>query len=125
MLAADLAVVEALDVRLADQAVLRDACVAERRLVLAEGDPRRLRAVVLRRVHGERSPAAADVEHLVAGADQQLAADEVHLVVLALLKRVLLVAEKPGRIDHALAEEGLEEIVPPVVVPANEARVLG
>ena len=86
--------------------------------------PGRLRAEVLRGVQGEGAPAAADVEHLVAGAEHELAAHEVDLVVLRLLERLVLVAEEARRVDHAVAEEGLEEVVAAVVVLADDALVL-
>ena len=124
LVARDGAVVEALDARLVGEARLGDAGVAEGRLLLGNGDARRLRAEVLRRVHGEGSPPAADVEHLVARADHELAAHEVEFVVLRLLDGLGLVAEEARRVDHALAEEGLEEVVAAVVVLADDARVL-
>jgi hypothetical protein len=36
----------------------------------------------------------------------------------------MLVMEDRARVDHAIAEEGLEEVVPPIVVLAHDALVL-
>ena len=58
------------------------------------------------------------------GRDHELAAHEVELVVLRLLERSRLVAEEARGVDHALAEERLEEVVPAVVVLADDALVL-
>ena len=58
------------------------------------------------------------------GLQHELAADEVHLVVLRLLERLVLVVEDGARVDHPVAEEGLEEVVAAVVVLADDALVL-
>ncbi len=124
LLARDVAVIEALDSRALREARLRDAIVAEGRLVLADRDAGRPGAEGLRRVHREGAPAAADVEHLVARAQHQLAAHQVHLVVLRLLERLVLVVEDRARVDHPIAEERREEVVASIVVLAHDPLVL-
>ena len=59
------------------------------------------------------------------GPQHELAADEVHLVVLRLLEGLLVARrKKPAGVDHAVAEERLEEVVAAVVVLADDALVL-
>ena len=72
----------------------------------------------------QRSPAAADVQEGVPRLDLELAADQVHLVVLGLLERVGGASEVSGGIHHALAQEGSEEVVAAVVVLPHDPAVL-
>ena len=84
-------------------------------LLLGKGQADDLRAIVLRRVAGERAPAAADVEHRLAGRKAQLAADHVELLALGRVEIVAPVVKIGAAIDHLLVEpqfvEGVGEVV--------------
>ena len=93
-------------------------------LRLGQGDAVGKDAVALRRMAQERAPAAADVEEGLAGAQPQLAADEVELVPLRLLERVGPVAEIRAGIDHLRIEEELIEFVAGIVMKLDELLFL-
>lgn len=123
----DVAVVHAHDVALLlGDAGFPEPVVAPRGLVAAESDARDLRAVVDARVLGEGAPAAADVEHPVAGLDVDLLADDGQLVVLQLLQGLLAVdvGDDARRVDHARAQEPAVEVVAAVVVVSHLLLVL-
>ena len=67
----------------------------------------------------EGSPTAANVEHAVALLEPDLLADLPHFVVLGALEGVILRLENCTCVDHPWAEEGVEEVVSPVVVVGN------
>ena len=121
----NVAVVEAKDFRAVAETRLGDLLVAPGRLVLAERDAGRADAVVLDRVAHQRAPAAADVEERLARLEHQLSAHEVHLLILRLFDGLARIGEEAGRVDHARAQKGAEEVVAAVVVPAHELPVVG
>jgi hypothetical protein len=79
--------------------------------------------VVLCRVEREAAPAAADVEHALAGLQVQLRADELELVPLRLLERGRAAREDRAAVRHRLVQHEPEEVVGDVVVVAHRARV--
>ena len=124
LLVRNLAVVTAEDPdAVLDAPVLR-SLLAERGLILRDGDTRRPGAEVARRVAHQRAPAAPDVEHPMPGFELELLAHQIHLVVLSLFEALVRVLEKAGRVDHPLSEEPAEEVVASVVVLAHDALVL-
>ena len=62
-------------------------------LILRQRDAGRLDAVMLRRPEDQATPAAADVEHPLAGRETKLAADVIELLLLRLVERVAFGAE--------------------------------
>ena len=82
-----------------------DALARELRLRLRERHAERAHAVVSRRVQDERSPAAADVEHPLAGLEAELAADQLELALLRAFERVRLAREVRARVDEARPEQ--------------------
>ena len=62
-------------------------------LILRQRDAGRLDAVMLRRPEDQATPAAADVEHPLAGRETKLAADVIELLLLRVVERVPFGAE--------------------------------
>ena len=100
-------------------------------LILRQRDAECVDAVALRGAKDQRTPAAADVEELLARVQHQLAADVIELLHLGLVERIRLAAEIRARIDHAFVEpepiEGVRDVVMmldvrPVSAPAAEPR---
>jgi hypothetical protein len=98
-----------------------EATVTPSSLVAAKSNTGNVGAVVDRGKLGEGTPAAADIEHLVALLDANLLADDGHLVVLELLERLLLVdvGNNTRGVDHARTEEPAVEVITAVVVVAD------
>jgi hypothetical protein len=74
-------------------------------------------------VHGERAPAAADVEQPLTRLQAELGAHELALDVLGLLERLRAAREDGARVRHRLVEEEREVVVADVVVVADRAAV--
>src|SRR4029079_13435064 len=70
-----------------------DTLSRQRCLVLAESDARRIDTVVLRGVHDEATPAAADVQKPLARLEPQLATDQIQLRFLGGVERLVRRAE--------------------------------
>lgn len=89
-------------------------------LVATECDTSDVSTVVGRSELGKSTPAAANVEHLLALLQADLLANNSHLVVLELLERLLLVdvGDDTRGVNHAWAEEPAVEVVTAVVVVA-------
>src|SRR4029079_10731452 len=100
-----------------------DALGGEAELVLRDGDAGRVDAVVLRGVHREGSPTAADVEETLARLQPQLGANVVELGDLRLLERVPRRAEVSARVHHARVEPQLVELVGDVVMVRDRGAV--
>ena len=98
-------------------------CARQRGLRLGERDPGHVHAVLARGVQRERAPAAADVEHALAGLQRELRADEVELGALGLLERRRAARPDRARVRHRLVEEEREELVGEVVVVRDRALV--
>lgn len=81
-----------------------------------ERDGSSFSSVLASSMAGESSPSTADVEELLSLLDVQLVTDHIHLVVLCLLESFVQVLENGGRVDHAGAKEGCEEIVTAIVM---------
>ena len=71
----------------------------------------------------EAPPAAADVEHALAGRERELRADQLELLLLRLLERRRAAREERAAVGHRRAQEQLEELRRQVVVVAHRARV--
>ena len=82
-----------------------------------------LHPVVVRGVDREAAPAAADVEHALAGGECELARDHVELGRLRLLERARAAREDRAAVGHRGVEEQREEVVADVVVVADSGRV--
>ena len=109
------AVVLEADLDAVGEAGRRDALAGELELLLGERDAGDPRPVLAGRHQREAAPAAADLEHVVAGAQAQLVADRAQLPLLCLLERVALLPERAG-VGHRLVEEEPVEVVAEVVV---------
>ena len=96
---------------------------ASRGLRLRQRDAGDVDAVALGGVQRERAPAAADVEHAVAGLQRELGADELELGLLRLLERRRAARPDRARVRHRLVEEEREEVVRDVVVVRDGALV--
>lgn len=90
-------------------------------LVAAECDTSDVSTVVDGSEFGESTPAAANVEHLLALLDADLLADDGHFVVLELLESLLAVdvGNDTGSVDHAWTKEPAVEIITAVVVVSD------
>ena len=64
----------------------------------------------------EAAPAAADLEHAIAGLEPELVADPLILAPLRVCERLVRPLEDRARVGHRLVEHQREEIVPEVVV---------
>ena len=106
------------------QAGSADALGGEPELVLGKGDAGGVDPVLLRRVHRERAPAAADVEEALVLLQAQLAANVVELRHLRLLERVGLAAVVGARIHHARVEPERVELVGDVVVVLDRVAIV-
>ena len=103
--------------------LLRDPVGAELRLPRRQRHTGGVRAVVLRHVRHQGAPATADVEQPLAGLELDLLRDDLELPPLRVLEGVRRALEEGGRVDHDVAEEGVEEVVPPVVVAGDRLPV--
>src|SRR3954471_4414053 len=65
-----------------------DPLLRERRLILTQRYPGRIDAVMFGGVHDQSAPAAANVEHPLAGLESELSADEVELRHLGVVQRL-------------------------------------
>src|SRR3954447_928353 len=74
-----------------------DPLLRERRLILTQRYSRRIDAVVLCGMHDQSAPAAANVEHPLAGLQPELSADEVELRQLGVVQALRLGAEIGAR----------------------------
>ena len=92
-------------------------------LVRRQRDADRLHAVVARRVHDHAAPSAADVEQAHAGAQAELAADQVVLRGLRLLEGGVLGRPHRARVRHRGPEHHSVELVRDVVVVRDRSRV--
>jgi hypothetical protein len=99
------------------------ACVLV--LVTAHRHAECAHAVMLGRVHHQRTPAASDVEEALARMQHQLAADVVQLLALRLVQRIGIVTEIRAGIHHALVQPEAVEVVGHVVVVADRTPVGG
>ena len=106
------------DLHLVGQAAVGRQLVDQRLLLAGQGHPDHPGAVVLGGVQRERAPAAADVEQPCAGAQPELAAHQLELVVLGVLERVRGVVVGPERtgVRHPAVQEQGVEVVGQVVV---------
>ena len=75
--------------------------------------------MLARGVDRQASPAAADVEHALAGLQLELAADQLELGALGLLQGLRPRLEQRAAVGHRLVQEQREELVRDVVVVAN------
>lgn len=100
---------------------LAKGIVAPCSLVPSEGDTSSLGAVVDTGETGERAPAAAEIEKLLARLQADLLAHNSQLVVLQLLQSLFLVdvGDNTGSVDHAWAQEPGVEVIATVVVLTN------
>src|SRR5207253_7289364 len=73
---------------------------------------------------GEAAPAASDVEQGLAGAQLELATDEVELVLLGPLELAVGVAVVGARVDHERIEKEGVEVVRDIVMVGDRSRVL-
>ena len=72
---------------------------------------------VLAGSHGrEAPPAAADLEHVIAGAELELLADAAELAQLGILERLVVALEERAGVRHRLVQEEREQVVAEVVV---------
>ena len=92
-----------------------------RKLLLADGHARHPAAAALRGAHGQAAPAAADLEDVVRRLELELVDDEVELVELRLVERVLGRLEVGARVHPRLVEEEPVHVVAQVVVLRNVA----
>ena len=88
----------------------------ESQLLLGQGDACDMNVEVLREVDRHAAPAAADVEHALAGLQVKLGGDMAKLVLLGFLDRVRGRAEIGAGIIHAAVEEEAVELIRQVVV---------
>ena len=128
--AGHIAVVPQLDAAPVLQARRGDSLPRKLELVLGEGDPGRIDAVVLRRVDRQPAPAATDVEKPVAGSQAQLAADVVELLRLSGIDVLGAGTEVRARVDHPGIQPQLVERVGHIIMAMNRlashlARVPG
>lgn len=107
-------------------AVLGQVLVAVGSLVLAQSDSGHVDAVLLGGKSSQSSPAAANVENLLALLESGLLTHNSKLVVLHLLKGLLLVdiGNDTGGVDHSGAQEPGVEVVASVVVLSDLLLVL-
>eukprot|EP00960_Hanusia_phi_P038302 753374-Hanusia_phi.AAC.13 len=93
-------------------------------LLLADRDPRHPAPEPLHRAHGESSPAATDLEDVVCGGEVEFVEDQVELVDLRLVQRVLRTVEDAGRVHPSLVEKqpGGRRVIPPA--PASPSPPL-
>src|SRR5439155_19383717 len=96
-----------------------DRTAGQLRLRWRQRDPGHARAGLARRGERERSPAAADLEHVIVGTELELVADPPQLATLGVGERFGLVLEHRARVGHRLVEEEREELVAEVVVVAD------
>src|SRR4029079_8724587 len=89
----------------------RDALASQLELLLGERDTRDARAVFTGRHQREAAPAAADLEHTVAGAQTGLLADRPPLPLLGPLERVPFLPQGAG-VGHRLVEESRYRSLP-------------
>src|SRR5262245_13961437 len=108
--------VQVLHLAPAGQALSRDAGLGPLRLLPGERHPVGAHAMVLGGPDGEAAPAAADVEHGLAGLETQLPAHQLELVRLRLLEFAVGIAVVGARVDHEGIQEQLVEGVRDVVV---------
>ena len=102
---------------------LGDSAPGNPRLGLREGDADHLDTVAGGGMSGEAAPAAADVEHALAGSQPELGADELELVLLGRLQRIGAAAEDRAAVGHRPIEEEGEELGRQVVVVADRPGV--
>ena len=69
----------------------------------------------------EAPPAAADLEHVVVGAELELLADAAAASALGVRERLVVALEDRARVGHRLVEEEREEVVAEVVVVGDVA----
>ena len=100
----EFAIIELQDLDAIRQSGVRDTFACQFELAVRQRDADRVHAVVLGGVQGQPAPAAADVEEAFAGAQTQLAADQVELGELRVLQRVAGVAEVGARVHHERVE---------------------
>ena len=101
------------------EARVGDPAARELRLRGRERDAGHARAVLARRGERERAPAAADLEHVVVGAELELVADHAQLAPLRVGERLAVALEHRARVRHRVVEEEREEVVAEVVVVAD------
>jgi len=78
---------------------------------------------MLRRVHDQRPPAAADIEEAFARLEAELAADQIELGLLRLIERVIRLGEVGAGVDHAPIEPETIESVTDIVVIADHLLI--
>ena len=95
-----------------------ETCAArgERRLLGGDRQTGDAAAVLGRREAGEAAPAAADLEHAVAGTEPEPLADPPVLAPLRVRERLAGMLEDGAGVRHRLVEHQLEEVVAEVVV---------
>ena len=76
-------------------------------------------------VDGEAPPAAADLDHVVARAESELAADAIELLDRRFAEVAGRSGEDPRRVGHGLVEEEREECVAEVVMGAGVSAAAG
>ncbi len=72
----------------------------------------------------QSAPAAADIKHPVAGLQAQFSADQIELVVLGLVERVVGLGEIAAGILHFLPEEKFIEVIADIVMELDEFLVV-
>ena len=116
-----LAVVEQLEAHAVGHAAFQGAAARDGVLFLGEGDAGHVDAELLGEVQAHAAPARADVEHLLAGLQQQLGGDVALLVELGLLERLLAGLEVGAGILPVAVEEEIVELAVEVVVMGDVA----
>ncbi len=101
------------------------SCALGRQLGLGrrERNPENLRAVLAGGVDAEAAPAAADVEHPLAGLQLELGADQIEFGALGVLQCLDALLPEGTAVGHRLVQEQREELVADVVVVAHRLRI--
>ena len=97
----------------------RHALAGKLSLSLAQRDAQCHRAVALRGVYDETSPAAADVEQPITGREPKLSANQIELGFLRLVEIVVTVREVSARIHHSRVQPERVKGVSDIVVKAH------
>jgi len=117
------AVVAHLDAHTVADACRGESLARQRRLRLAQRDPDARHTEATRRILEQSAPSAADVEHMLAGAETQLPADVLQLRLLRRVEILRAGGEVRARVDHSPVEPERVEVVADVVVVAHRDRV--
>ncbi len=86
-------------------------------------DTRSHNAVVLRGIDKQSAPAATNIKQTIAGLKSQLAADELELVLLRLVKVIGPIGEVATCVDHACVKKQLVEGIGDVIVMGDRLLI--